>query len=165
MEVRGAEKISRDIRSLARRYPKAFAAALYRLGVSIMSEALPMTPVEFAVLRSSGYVSPPSTSGHATSVEVGFGTVYAVPQHERMDYKHPRGGGPKYLARAIDKVSSGALATMRRWLANNPDARYQRSGIPTSPTVANSTARTHEQKSRFARASANVRKRTNKGKK
>lgn len=35
----------------------------------------------------------------ALKAAVSFDTVYAVKQHEDLDYEHPRGGGPKYLER------------------------------------------------------------------
>jgi len=34
---------------------------------------------------------------------ISFNTPYAVIQHERADLQHPRGGGPKYLQRALEK--------------------------------------------------------------
>jgi len=34
---------------------------------------------------------------------ISFNTPYAVIQHERTDLQHPRGGGPKYLQRALEK--------------------------------------------------------------
>jgi hypothetical protein len=45
---------------------------------------------------------------------VGFNTVYALAQHERMDYEHPKGGKAKYLedplkqqgARYIDHMAT-----------------------------------------------------------
>lgn len=159
----GSEKVLREMRKLARDYPKAFAAALYKLGVAIMSDALPRTPVEFGVLRSSGYVSPPRGQGERAEVEVGFGTVYAVPQHERMDYRHPRGGGPKYLERAIGSVAPRALPLLRKWTLEAAESKAswgQVAGMPTRPNVSSSTAKKASAKARLARAGRNVRKRT-----
>jgi len=34
---------------------------------------------------------------------ISFNTPYAVIQHERTDLQHPRGGGPKYLQKALEK--------------------------------------------------------------
>lgn len=161
LEVAGDKALARSMRSLAASYANAFEAALYRMGVAIMSDALPRTPVEFAVLRTSGYVGPPLKSGNSTTVEVGFGTRYAVPQHENYTYRHPRGGGPKYLTNAVNHVSATALAVMKRWLVANPDARYAKSIFNSRPVVAaTATLRGPAQKRRFKRAAANVRKRT-----
>jgi hypothetical protein len=164
MEVKvfGDAKVRAEIRRLAKRYPAGMAAALYRLGVAILSDALPRTPVEFAVLRSSGYVSPPKGTGTETTVEVGFGTVYAVAQHERMDYRHPRGGGPKYLERAAQSLAPRALDLLAKWAS---DARFrggwgQASGVPTRPNVGNTNTKKRSQTNRLARAGRNVRRKT-----
>jgi hypothetical protein len=162
LKVFGDAALKKEIRRLAKRYPAGMAAALYRLGVAILSDALPRTPVEFAVLRSSGYVSPPKGEGMETTVEVGFGTVYAVAQHERMDYRHPRGGGPKYLERAAQAVAPRALALLAKWAA---DARFrggwgQASGVPTRPKVGNTNAKKRSQTNRLAKAARNVRRKT-----
>jgi hypothetical protein len=37
-------------------------------------------------------------------VEISFNTPYAAKQHEDLRLKHPRGGGPKYLERALTTV-------------------------------------------------------------
>lgn len=43
---------------------------------------------------------------------------HAVPQHERMDYQHPHGGGPKFLERAgvesVDEVEELIADHIRR---------------------------------------------------
>lgn len=156
-KVAGTGKITSEIRRIARAYPKGFAAALYKLGVAILSEALPMTPVEFAVLRSSAYVSPPTGSGAQTDVAVGYGTVYAVPQHEHLDWNHPRGGGPKYLQRAVDRLAPRALALLAKWSVEGK--AYASAGVPSRPTHGN-TNRSKSQKARLTRAASNVRKRT-----
>ena len=162
VNVLGTSDVLREMRRLAKAYPKAFGAALYKLGVVIMSDALPRTPVEFGVLRASGYVSAPRGSGSNTGVELGFGTVYAVPQHERMDYKHPRGGGPKYLERAVSAVAPNALALLAKWAAdpNNAGGWGQSGGMPTRPKTGSTTTKRRSAKRRLARGAANVRKRT-----
>jgi len=147
----------------ARAYPDAMAGAIYKLGVAILSDALPRTPVEFGVLRASGYVAPPQGKGASADVELGFGTVYAVPQHERMDYRHPRGGGPKYLERAVQSIAPSALQLLARWAAElaKQDGRWgQIAGIPTRPRLGNSNRKKSGARSRLGRAARNVRRRT-----
>lgn len=162
IEVFGDREVVRELRRIATTYPRGMGAALYRLGVAILSDALPRTPVEFGVLRGSGYVSPPNGKDLSTTVEVGFGTVYAVPQHERTDYRHPRGGEPKYLERAIQAIAPRALGLLAKWAQDN---RFrggwgQASGIPTRPVVLSSSSKPRAQRNRLARAARNVRRRT-----
>lgn len=160
LRVQGDARVTSELQRLAKLWPRGLAAAVYRLGVAIMSDALPRTPVEFGVLRSSGYVSPPVGEGAEARVEVGFGTVYAIPQHERMDYKHPRGGGPKFLARAIEAVAPRALPLLAKWTTAFKGGWGQAAGIPTRPTVATDSPKKPPQRRRLARAARNVRKRT-----
>lgn len=162
LKLTGQAAIRRELLALGKAYPKAFGAALYKLGVAILSDALPRTPVEFGVLRSSGYVAPPSGKGESPTVEVGFGTVYAVPQHERMDYRHPRGGGPKFLENAINALSPRALGLLKKWMDDpkNSAGWSQAGGVPTRPATGSSTVRRPSQKRRLARAASNVKKRT-----
>lgn len=157
--LRGTAEVRAEIRRVAMYYPAGLATAIYKLGVAIMGDALPRTPVEFGVLRSSGYVGAPQGQGAHAQVEVGFGTQYAIPQHERMDYKHPRGGGPKYLERAIESVGPRALPMLAEW-ARSGQKWGQAAGVPTRPTVKNSTRKKAPQRARLARAASNVRKRT-----
>lgn len=158
-KLAGNEAIRREIKRIARLYPQGLATALYKVGVAILGDALPRTPVEFGVLRSSGYVSPPQGEGVKASVEVGFGTVYAVPQHERMDYRHPRGGGPKYLERAVEAVAPRALALMPKWVTSG-EKWGQAGGVPTRPVINNDAPKRRSQRNRLARAGRNVRRRT-----
>ncbi len=44
--------------------------------------------------------------GHGTGPTTGvvaFNTTYAVAQHERTDYAHPKGGEAKYLERPLEE--------------------------------------------------------------
>lgn len=158
-KLSGNEAIRKEIKRLARLYPQGLAVAIYKVGVAILGDSLPRTPVEFGVLRSSGYVSAPQGEGVKASVEVGFGTQYAVPQHERMDYRHPRGGGPKYLERAIAAVAPRALQLMPKWVTSG-EKWGQVGGVPTRPVVGNDAPKKRSQSSRLSRSARNVRKRT-----
>ena len=163
MNVTGSEQVRSAIRSLAKKYPRAMAAAVYKLGVAIMSDALPRVPVEFGVLRASHYVAPPDNAGTAdVDVEVGFGTVYAVPQHERMDYRHPRGGQAKYLESAVRAVEGRALDLLARWAqeAVESGAGYSGGLMPSRPANGNGNVKKASQAARLRRGGRNVRRRT-----
>ncbi len=44
--------------------------------------------------------------GDAVVGEVGFNTPYALTQHERLDFHHPKGGEAKYLEKPLTERSS-----------------------------------------------------------
>jgi hypothetical protein len=163
MAVTGQAEVMRRMKEVAKLYPKAMAGAIYKLGVAIMSNALPRVPVEFGQLRASHYVAPPQGQGAKANVELGFGTVYAVPQHERLDYKHPRGGEAKYLEKAIYALSPAALQLLMKWaseIAKNGGSWGRDGAMPARPKVGNSNRKSKSQGSRLKRAAANVRRRT-----
>ena len=166
MTVTGDAEIRANIRRLGKQYPKAMSAALYKLAVVIIAEATRRAPVEFGVLRSSAYVSPPDDEGAKANVELGFGTVYAVPQHERTDYHHPKGGESKYLEKAINQYAPASLQLLYRWIQAMTNSEgvtpgsWGGSGVNKAPVVGNSNRKTPSQGKRLKRAAANVRKKT-----
>lgn len=163
LRLEGAEDVRKAIRDLGKRYPKAMSAAVYKLGIAILSNALPRVPVEFGALRASGYVAPPQGEGVNAGVEVGFGTVYAVPQHERLDYRHPRGGEAKYLEKAVAAMSPQALQLLAKWvreLGESGGVWSAASGVPTKPRLTNSNRKKASAGARLKRAAGNVRRRT-----
>lgn len=163
LRLEGAEQVRASVRALAKRYPKAMAGAIYKLAIAIFSDALPRVPVEFGVLRASGYVAPPQGEGLEADVELGFGTEYAVPQHERLDYKHPRGGEAKYLERAVYSVAPRALPLLSKWaveLAETNGGWGAQAGVNTRPKIGNSNRKSRSQTSRLKKAAANVKRRT-----
>ncbi len=169
MKTEGDQQIVANIRKLGKAYPQAMAAALYKLGVVIIAEGIRRAPVEFGVLRASAYVSPPQGEGVKASVELGFGTVYALPQHERLDYVHPKGGEAKYLEKAINQYAPTSLQLLYKWI----QAMTTSAGVVTSggkwgaapgvnkrPVVGNDNQKKPSQTKRLKRAAANVRKKT-----
>lgn len=163
VQLQGAEEVRRSVREVAKRYPRAMAGAIYKLAIAIFSNALPRVPVEFGALRASGYVAPPQGEGLEADIELGFGTVYAVPQHERLDYKHPRGGEAKYLEKAVYAVTPQALPLLSRWaqeLAARGEGWGGAAGVPTRPKITNSNRKSRSQSARLKRAAANVKRRT-----
>lgn len=160
VEIHGAEEVRKAIEALAGRYPRALGGAIYKLGVSILSDALPRTPVEYGPLRASHYASPP-TAGASPEVELGYGTAYAPIQHEG-DFRHPRGGERKFLEHAINAQAPGALERLRAWTdaLERTGGGFGGASMPTAPRVATDAPRSASQAERLARAGRNVRART-----
>lgn len=117
MELRGDAALLRALRKAAKDYPGALARALYAEGFDIQSAAMRICPVDVTVLVSSAYTSPPT--GPDAVVEVGFGTHYAVYQHEKTELRHKPGKQAKYLETPVNERSGVLLGNlMSRTRAN-----------------------------------------------
>ena len=107
--LRGQRELDRAWAKIAKSVPLAAAMGLYALGFDIIALAVAKTPVDTGRLRASRYVAPPVLRGSTHVVELGFGTRYAAPVHERIDVAHSTGEA-KFLQKAINEKASGALA-------------------------------------------------------
>ncbi len=89
----------------------ALSAAIYQEGQEMLTEALPITPVDTGNLRASGRVSLPRVSLGGVEVDVGFGGAaapYALFVHERLDAYHK----PPTQAKFLETVALRRAATM-----------------------------------------------------
>jgi len=136
LEVKGVREVVRAIRDYAKRYPKQTAKALYAEGFGVQGLAMKLAPVEFAVLRASAYTAPPTLTGGTKSfeVETGFGTEYAVKQHEELRYRHPRGGQAKYLEAALKQRLAGMLPRLRSAIEAMAKSKDESGITPLGPT-------------------------------
>ncbi len=89
----------------------AAEAALFEEAEAIMARSKDeFVPVDEGILRASGHVQLPVRTGGDVSVTLAYGgpaEAYAVIQHERLDFNHPHGGGPKYLERPLVEAVPG----------------------------------------------------------
>ena len=75
-------------------------AAIQALGVcgsDLQRKSAEQAPIETGDLRANCSVSPVQQEGEKVFVTVGYNLVYARVQHERLDFRHPRGGKAKFL--------------------------------------------------------------------
>lgn len=100
--------------------PAVRAAAergVYLAGEHLLGVAVQNAPVDEGTLRNSG-----ATSTDGTKAVVSFDTPYAARQHEELTWHHPRGGGAKYLEKALgserDAISKVIATTIRRTLGS-----------------------------------------------
>ena len=78
----------------------ARAAATRAVGIcgsDLQRKSSQEAPIDTGDLRANCSVSPVEQGAEAVSVTVGYDLPYAIVQHERLDFRHPKGGGPKYL--------------------------------------------------------------------
>lgn len=94
------------------------------LGEEIMADSVRRTPVDTGRLRSTAYVAPPRLAGDWT-VELGYGTNYAVAVHERTEASHSTGEA-KFLENAV--LSRGARGLWK--IAERAEKLIERGGEP-----------------------------------
>lgn len=78
----------------------AEAAIIQALGTcasDLQGKSAAQAPIETGDLRANCSVSPVKRGKTNISLSVGYDLVYAIVQHERLDFNHPRGGKAKFL--------------------------------------------------------------------
>lgn len=88
---RGAVELENRFAKAAAAAPVGLAASLYIEGLSILADAIPLTPIDKGPLRASGRVERPEITPSGASVVIGFGGAaadYAVIVHENPNAEH-----------------------------------------------------------------------------
>lgn len=110
LKLTGVASVRRRLLAVKRAGVTAIKAGLFDLSAQIVAHAQGYTPVESGALRSSVAAAAPTDDRSFISVRVtaGDGTTedYAIRQHEDMSLRHPNGGGPKFLERAMQDFAS-----------------------------------------------------------
>lgn len=107
VKLRGVREMRRKLAEQTKRVEKALGGALFQEGTAIISESQKIVPHEFGVLERSAYVAPPQKKVQQVTVEIGYGTEYALRQHEELSWQHRGGRQAKYLEQPLSKASSG----------------------------------------------------------
>jgi hypothetical protein len=103
--------VAANLESMGRAGGKAVAGIVYREGLELLKEAIPLTPMDTGNLRNTGFVGF-ATNRDGIEVKVGFGGTaasYALRVHElpkESNFSEP-GTGPKYLERPFDQRKRG----------------------------------------------------------
>lgn len=114
VKLEGEKEVIAKLKKLKKAYPEATAAALYQEGFGIGALAQDKAPLDEGLLEKSMYVAPPTLDDDEPTVEIGFGTQYAVIQHERTDFHHPKKGEAKYLEKAAYERAAGMLRRLAK---------------------------------------------------
>jgi len=94
-EVRGLTEAKKKLKSLTQNAPKKFARGMLAWGEKVMTISRERCPKDTGELSSTGAIETNETK-RGLSMRFVYGTEYAVPQHERLDYEHADGEA-KYL--------------------------------------------------------------------
>lgn len=111
--ITGTRRLQRNLARAGGLAQRGLEAGLVREANAIMTESKRQTPVDTGRLRASGTVMPPESRGSGVSIEMGYGTRYAIFVHEIMTAHHPVGNA-KFLERpllAAEKGMADRLAT------------------------------------------------------
>lgn len=75
-------------------------AAAQSMGIcaaDLQGKSATQAPIDTGDLRANCSVSPVEQTRDTIQVRVGYNLVYAAVQHERLDFRHPKGGKAKFL--------------------------------------------------------------------
>jgi len=111
---KGADKFVRYLQTTPGVVSRDVEAALYQEAENMMTVSLSRTPWEFGDLKRSAHVKLPVTKGGATSVELAYGTDYAIYVHEIESNQHPRGGQAKFLQSAVEERATALTSGLTK---------------------------------------------------
>lgn len=140
--ISGFHAVRRTIGKAKYRINGAVAAAMYQKGWQIMADSVPVCPKRTGRLRGTNYVAPPYVSGNGDiTVEIGYGTEYAVYVHEAplsWGWRAP-GTGSKFLSAIVLKHEP----TFARWIGlkarENTTRRIGMQSLPSMPLSVKDT--------------------------
>ncbi len=135
IEVEGVNAVQQAMSKAGDRYDQALSAALYQKGFDIDRDAVKIVPVDTGRLRGSHYVSPPKVgTGKKLYCEVGFGTRYGLPVHEKDNPPgRTKGQSNKYLETPFNEHGKN----LRTWLSKRAKKNYKAGiGVNAIPAVA-----------------------------
>ncbi len=90
---------------------KGAARGLYLGAEHVLESSKRIVPIEESTLSSSGVAS---MDEGALKAAVSFDTVYAVIQHEALDYQHDAGRQAKYLEQPLNSERGAVEALIAR---------------------------------------------------
>lgn len=124
VQVTGVKNLEAILRRAGKRGPMLLTMALLEEGENIMTQSKEIVPHDTGALAASGRVYGPFIDANSNiEVVLGYGDTsvkYAVPQHERLDYRHAPGRKAKYLegpaVRAVRGMAGRIANRMRSML-------------------------------------------------
>jgi hypothetical protein len=127
--IRGMTENTEDLLGRAMRDAPVDEGTLRASGyATVYANGKPVARRGFREVRSEAAESPErfemrerravheGTLGDAVVGHVGFNTPYALAQHERLDYNHPKGGKAKYLEDNLKDQAGAHQAKLRERL-------------------------------------------------
>jgi hypothetical protein len=100
---------------------KGMQEAISLEALEMLAESRPLVPVKYGRLRNSGYAKPARSIENPVA-QVGYGTDYAVPVHERTEVHHEVGQA-LFLKVVVDRRERGYVDRLAERVR-----RYERTG-------------------------------------
>lgn len=100
VNVKGLKNLDRVFRDLGIDARVALSSALFAAAHDVGNQADNLVPVDEGILKASQAITPPKAHSKTPTARITYGgpsAPYALVQHERLDYEHPKGGQAKYL--------------------------------------------------------------------
>jgi hypothetical protein len=118
--VTGLEEVIKELNRRAQAIQNATEQSLQEVALDVIGKARELAPLDTGDLRGSGYAKV-----EGLNVELGFTAPYALIQHERLDFKHPRGGQAKYLEQPLKQNMNNYI----QHIANSATQATQNPGL------------------------------------
>lgn len=92
---------------------KAVMQEALRCSADLAGKSAREAPVDTGDLRANCNVSGMKEEGEKAYYEVGYDLEYAIIQHERLDFNHPKGGKAKFLEDPFNRNKKQYDASMK----------------------------------------------------
>ncbi len=131
VKITGLRKFTRNMRAASKIWGEAAHDALYAEGQRVMDASLIQVPKDAGDLAQSRYVTPPGAI-----IEIGYGSDYAVIQHEDLSASHSGAEKAKYLEDPIQANKVRYLSRFKKRIADNAKRKggAESARHPTKPT-------------------------------
>lgn len=113
--VKGVTELLRNLGATQKELDDAVAEALYQEGLVLQAESSKEVPVKSGRLRQSSFVTVPKPGPNAET-EIGYGTDYALPVHERVEVHHPVGKA-NFLRDPFNRMRTGYTERLGKRIA------------------------------------------------
>lgn len=127
--ISGVKETLKELGATEKEIERSLAAALWQKGLQIIGVSVNRVPVDSGRLKQSAYAAPP-TNDRKPRVELGYGTDYALPVHEKVEVFH-KVGGPLFLKSALDEAKRGFQSWIARQTAVNWKKKIGVSSVPS----------------------------------
>lgn len=108
IKTKGLGAVRRKLDEVLRKHiQEAAKAGLDAAGNVVMNDSQERVPVLSGNLKSTGYVARAEVSGSKATGEIGYGTDYAIVQHEDLSLTHTN-GQPKFLENSANSSRRAA---------------------------------------------------------
>lgn len=104
-ELSGADAVVKLLNSLGETVKEAAMDGLVDVQETIMAESFPEVPKMIGSLEGSAFANDPVITRNKVRITMGYNMVYAVRQHEELEWNHPIKGKAKYLEDPAMRVS------------------------------------------------------------